>query len=139
MRLNVPVQKVIGSRAGVSRSIMRRPASAMKQATVKQASRTHVRVASANAAVPGRKSHSTAEEKEEEKGEEKVYSLRNPHKPLKAWNAPSTHVNYGYEGCRRSDNENDSSSEREIKVPKLHINEKAFNSFRLKKSPPKID
>ena len=86
-----------------------------------------MRVASANAAVPGRKSQSTAEEKEEEKGEEKVYSLRNPHQPLKAWDAPSTAVRY--EGCRNSDQ--DSSSEREIKVPKLKINRMDFNSFRF--------
>ena len=97
-RLNVPVQKIIGSRAGMSTSPMRRPTSAMKQATTKQASRTHVRMASARAAVPGSKSQrldakSFEEDKEEEKRKKKVYSrLRNPDDPHppKAWNAPST-------------------------------------------------
>ena len=125
-RLKVPVQKVIGSRAGVSTSQMRRPTSAMHQATTKQASRPHVRMASARAAVPDSKSQrldakSFKEDKEEEKREKKVYSrLRNPDRTLKAWDAPSTAITHSHtDGWRMSDNQS-STSEREIKdVPKV--------------------
>ena len=140
-RLNVPVQKVIGSRAGVSTSPMRRPTSAMQQATTKQASRPHVRMASARAAVPDSKSQrldakSFKEDKEEEKREKKVYSrLRNPDRPLKAWDAPSSAITGGW---RMSDNES-SHSEREIKdVPKVKFSGMEFNQMRFVKNPRKI-